>query len=211
MCRVHKRAGVEDHPSLPGSSTSRRGPSNTANKKHYNLEIMGRQLQALNNSLDNDNSNSIEKMNETDGSCSSSDVSIALGLPTHDNAAYCTPVELHEGITLLQPQLSKNNLTSASYSSLGCSPAPFSMDELHSVVNYQQKQQLPEHTSLQQSYLHQSAESTQMMISTNRLNNHKNSIGELQAATNFSDSHWTWNPVPDGNRLSSDQFASHFK
>ncbi|PKI74941.1 hypothetical protein CRG98_004713, partial [Punica granatum] len=223
LCRVYKRPGVEDHPSLPRSSSLGTKPSSSsrlactlssANKKHYNIEIMERQLQAHNNAsqINNENNNSsIEKMTETDGSCSSSDVSIALGLSRHDTAAYCPLVEVNNGISLLQPQPPKTNLPSASSSSSGCSLVPFTVDELHTIVNYQHQQQ-PEQLVHHQFYGHQSAESTQLLISPNQLSSSKIPIGTLQAAaTNFSDRLWDWNPVPETNRPLPDQFGSHFK
>lgn len=220
LCRVYKRAGVEDHPSLPRSSSlgtkpsssSRPGPSTSASKRHYNIEIMERQLQAHNNSQNNDSTGtSIEKINETDGSCSSSDVSIALGLSRHvDSAAYCPLVDVSNGIPLIQPLPPKTNLPPASSSSSGCSLVPFPVDELHTIVNYQHQQQ-PEHIVHQQFYGHQSAGPSQVMISPSQLSNNKIAIGPVQAATNFSDRLWDWNPAPEANRPSPDQFGIHFK
>ncbi|KAK4803405.1 hypothetical protein SAY86_003222 [Trapa natans] len=228
LCRVYKRPGMEDHAALPrssssagarlSSSSSRASPSASGSKKHYNIAIMERRLQlAYNNSHANDSTGtSIEKINETDCSCSSSDVSIALGLSRHDGTAYCPLVEVNNGIPLIHPQPPKTTTLppAASSSSSGCTLVPFPVDELHSVVNYQQPP--PEQIVVpHQFYGHQSAgPSHLMMISPSQLSNNKATaaiVGPVQTVTSFSDRLWDWNPTLEADRPSPDQFGIHFK
>ncbi|KAJ7942478.1 NAC domain containing protein, partial [Quillaja saponaria] len=96
LCRVYKRAGVEDHPSLPRcllsrASSSRSGGNGThpdkkkPHKIHQNITFGGQHHhQQVDHQL-------IDKMSETDGSsATSSDATTGLGLSKHNSNTYHT-------------------------------------------------------------------------------------------------------------------------
>ncbi|KAF8019258.1 hypothetical protein BT93_G0051 [Corymbia citriodora subsp. variegata] len=116
LCRVYKRSGVEDHPSLPrtlptraSSSSSSRSTgiisSSDQNKNHHNMSISGQSLQLHANAFDRFqafmgggggvgqlSSHSSQNNDQADGS-SSSDVTTTLGLSKQNvsNAYYPIP------------------------------------------------------------------------------------------------------------------------
>ncbi|GKV46702.1 hypothetical protein SLEP1_g53679 [Rubroshorea leprosula] len=131
LCRVYKRAGVEDHPSLPRSlpTTSRpykqSGQQISDQKKLYT----GNQQQM--------------STTETEGSSSStSDVPTALGLSKHNNVYTVPPpvppaLEDHQqGLVLM------NNKATGTPSNLvpnNTTTLLTSVDDLHRLVSYQQQ------------------------------------------------------------------------
>ncbi|XP_030473638.1 NAC domain-containing protein 35 [Syzygium oleosum] len=116
LCRVYKRSGVEDHPSLPrtlptraSSSSSSRSTglisSSDQNKHHHNMTISGHSLHLQANAIERFqafmgggggggqlSSQSPQNNDQADGS-SSSDVTTTLGLSKHNvsNAYYPIP------------------------------------------------------------------------------------------------------------------------
>ncbi|KAK8483268.1 hypothetical protein V6N11_048973 [Hibiscus sabdariffa] len=80
LCRVYKRPGVEDHPSLPRCLLTRR-PSDSSTEKRYPQEAAAQQAMERFQAFGGGQSQQmeIEKISEAEGS-STSDVTIALGL-----------------------------------------------------------------------------------------------------------------------------------
>ncbi|KDP32445.1 hypothetical protein JCGZ_13370 [Jatropha curcas] len=213
LCRVYKRAGVEDHPSLPRALPSRASSSRgtQSDKKQHQISIERFQSQQI----------EMEKMSETDGS-SSSDVTTTLVLSKTNNNAYNPHIvpaistslglpatmEEEEEIFLNQSRQACS-LLSNNTNLFAASSNP--VDDLHRLVNYQQacithhnqqqqqqQQQPPYYTS------HQHQHSSQFSIIAppqsqvapalplNMLPN------QLPAA--FSERLWEWNPITEANR-----------
>ncbi|KAL5555362.1 hypothetical protein UlMin_037598 [Ulmus minor] len=114
LCRVYKRAGVEDHPSLPRSLPSRASSSrsssmaNSSDKKQHNtIHNVMEKLQAFGGQPIQPQPQppriELESMNDTDGSSNNSDVSsTVLGLSQHK--AYRVAMAAPIGTSLGQQQ-----------------------------------------------------------------------------------------------------------
>jgi hypothetical protein len=217
LCRVYKRPGVEDHPSLPRSLPSRASSSSrvaqssggrkaqtdqsTVHNSMGNLQAFGGQSQQI----------EVEKMNETDGS-SNSDVTTALGLSKHNSfrdamisttLGLPSPMEEEAGIMLMHH--SKQPIFTGGSSSSSVSSSHV-VDDLHRLVNYQQAASI---MSQQQQY-----------YNAHHHHHHPNQFSGLPVSvpvpvpphsqqplplstlpnvlpTAFSDRLWDWNPIPE--------------
>ncbi|KAE8007855.1 hypothetical protein FH972_004417 [Carpinus fangiana] len=220
LCRVYKRPGVEDHPSLPRSLPSRASSSSrvaqsssgrkaqpdqsTVHNSMGNLQAFGGQSQQI----------EVEKMNETDGS-SNSDVTTALGLSKHNSfrdamisttLGLPSPMEEEAGIMLMHH--SKQPIFTGGSSSSSVSSSHV-VDDLHRLVNYQQAASI---MSQQQHYYN----------AHHHHHHHPNQFSGLPVSvpvpvpvpphsqqplplstlpnvlpTAFSDRLWDWNPIPE--------------
>ncbi|KAJ6704420.1 putative proteinC DOMAIN-CONTAINING PROTEIN 72-LIKE [Salix viminalis] len=192
LCRVYKRAGVEDHPSLPRSLPSRasssRGPQ--SDKKHQ-VHITAERFQpCLGQSSQQVE---IEKMSETDAS-SSSDVTTALGLSKHSN---------NEGMFLNLPKQDSSSLipSCSNLFTVTSSVSSNPVEDLHRLLNYQQAS-ISHHQQQQQQFYflqqpqHQSSQLSGMAPQTPQqlpLNN--------LLPPSFPDRLWDqWNQMPEANR-----------
>uniref|UniRef100_A0A6N2N5L6 NAC domain-containing protein n=1 Tax=Salix viminalis TaxID=40686 RepID=A0A6N2N5L6_SALVM len=191
LCRVYKRAGVEDHPSLPRSLPSRasssRGPQ--SDKKHQ-VHITAERFQpCLGQSSQQVE---IEKMSETDAS-SSSDVTTALGLSKYSNS---------EGMFLNLPKQDSSSLipSCSNLFTVTSSVSSNPVEDLHRLLNYQQAS-ISHHQQQQQFYFlqqpqHQSSQLSGMAPQTPQqlpLNN--------LLPPSFPDRLWDqWNQMPEANR-----------
>ncbi|GMN33275.1 hypothetical protein TIFTF001_004075 [Ficus carica] len=170
LCRVYKRAGVEDHPSLPRSLPSKASSSRAAaaaaaaadNKRHPHntmemLQAFGEQVPPPPHQFEAENTN------ETDGS-SSSDVAagggggVNLGLSKRKaynrirtssitpstSAAIAQPVassmDQEEEAAMLSPQAPPKQFCATTLFTGASSAPPNSIDELHRLVNNYQQQ-----------------------------------------------------------------------
>ncbi|OMO70269.1 hypothetical protein CCACVL1_19034 [Corchorus capsularis] len=198
LCRVYKRAGVEDHPSLPRCLPTR--PSARGGQqsdKKYNpqeaahQQAMERTFQAFGGqSSSHSQQMEIEKLSHetTDGSSSTStsDVTTALGLSKQNNPQ-----------TVYRPM----------------APPPINttlglpiMEEDQSMFLNQSKQALvpPNCTTLFS--IGSSSVSSNVVDDLHRLQLSLNMLpGSLPTA--FSDRLWEWNPIPEANR----EFNNPFK
>ncbi|WCJ41964.1 NAC domain containing protein 35 [Euphorbia peplus] len=226
LCRVYKRAGVEDHPSLPRSLPSRasssRGPQSDK-KLLTNIErfhpYAGGQPQQL----------EMEKIStETDGSCSSSDVTTALGLSktnVYNPVRVPVPpvVASTNSIGLIQPTIEEEdiflnqsrqqisslipnhtNLFTPGSGSITSNP----VDDLHRLVNYQhlciqQPQQSQYYAQQQPSQFSIMSPQPQQPLPFNVLPN--------TLSTAFSERLWEWNPMPEAGRDHQYNVDSPFK
>ena len=207
LCCVYKRAGIEDHPSLPRSIPSRASSSRgtQSDKKHQShvtvkgfQPFLGQSSQQI----------EMEKMSETDAS-GSSDVTTALGLSQHNINAYhpiSTSIELpasvEEGMFLNQTKQAASsflvpncpNLFTVT-SSVSSNPV---YDDLHRLINYQQadigQQQQQQFYLLQQ---HQPSPLSSMAPQSQSLP--FNMLPNLLPTT-FPDRIWDWNQMPESNR-----------
>ncbi|KAJ9141262.1 hypothetical protein P3X46_031815 [Hevea brasiliensis] len=217
LCRVYKRAGVEDHQSLPRSLPSRASSSRGAqsdHKKHphqLSMEIFqayggGGQSQQI----------EMEKMSETDGS-SSSDVTTALGLSKSTTNAYHPvptistslglPTSIQEEEIFLNqsrqacsvvPNNTNTNLLTGGSSSVSSNP----VDDLHRLVNYQQAciSHQQQQQQQQQYYTHHQQQPSQFSIMAQQSQPLALNVLPNSLPTAFSDRLWEWNPMPEANR-----------
>uniref|UniRef100_A0A2N9HJE9 NAC domain-containing protein n=1 Tax=Fagus sylvatica TaxID=28930 RepID=A0A2N9HJE9_FAGSY len=226
LCRVYKRAGVEDHPSLPRTLPSRASSSRAAQsgrKQHETAQgSMLDNFQAFGGGLQ---SQQIEedKMKEADGISSStttnSDVTIALGLSKHNNNSYRAPISptqlglpapMEEEGMLMHHQSKQACSLVPNCTTLfttGSSPASSNnaVDDLQRLIHYQQASSM---MSQQQHYYnahhHQNQFPTLQLPHSSQplaLNSLPNML-----PTAFSDRLWEWNPIPEANREYTNPF-----
>ncbi|KAK8470929.1 hypothetical protein PHAVU_003G090501 [Phaseolus vulgaris] len=205
LCRVYKRAGVEDHPSLPRCLPTRpsssRASSHSETKKHnemvhHNMGFVGQSKPT---------EHIVDKMNETEAS---SDVNTALGLSKYNAyraamGALSTTMALpvvqmdEEALLMMQhQQQSKQAAAHAGAPGIGTIfPAGPSSSNNNGVVNMDDLNRL---MSYQQQYYnvqsHPNQFSTLLMqpspvVSLSSLPN--------PLPTTFSDRLWEWNPIPE--------------
>lgn len=226
LCRVYKRAGVEDHPSLPRSlptrASSSRGTHATIKKLNESTSHSIENFQAF---VGNPQQME-EKLSETSGS-SSTDIGASLGLSKHNNtfislAPMTTTLSVSAPTSLEDPDdpdrvflhhqpkqpcstLAPDNPTIFA----GPSFVPSNtIDDLHRLVNFQnaslshhqqQYHNNPNHSSQLFSTLQAPPLPQSSSLALNML------PGSLQAA--FTDRLWDWNSI---NEASKD-FNSPFK
>lgn len=186
LCRVYKRAGVEDHTPVPNSLSSRPSSSRTttSNKKHnlgFQATTSSQVLQQHSPSSD------MEKLHEV-GSRSTTDDRAAIGFP--QNRGYspmapiapmsCTSTEA-DRIQLNHPKQAASLLPDCTLFHSSSSMPAMVVDDLHRLVDYQHvfnhhpSQVLPSPLSLPLSTL-------------------PNSLQTL------SDKLWEWIPIPEDNK-----------
>ncbi|GMH24442.1 hypothetical protein Nepgr_026285 [Nepenthes gracilis] len=233
LCRVYKRAGVEDSSSVPrelSSKPSSRGlASSSSDKKHQNQQQPKSFAVAIGEQMDQ-----IEKIrtaSETDGS-SSTEVGTALGL-SHNNNSNLTHQQLvspllemdkmillgKEDAAVSTPPLTRPILGNCTTFFMGSSSSPpcnlpSFMDDLHRMVTYQQACMINQQ-HLFQSTLSHANNSPQLysnLVSPQSAQSGLNSTAMpgsalAPAAATFPDRLWDWNLEPEHNR----DFNSPFK
>ncbi|PON53705.1 NAC domain containing protein [Parasponia andersonii] len=233
LCRVYKRAGVEDQPSLPRSIPSRASSSSRAvhlvdRKRPTNaiekLQAFGGQA-PLPTQMPQPQQFEPENMNETEGS-SSSDVAggTVLGVskrkssyhtsmapPICGTIAQPAAASVEEQVMLSSQQAKQITcpvvpITCATLFSTGsCSVPPSNpIDDLHKLVNYQHHQQ---------HYYHEHQQANQFYPLQLPPPQTESQQAPLPPAafnalpsflpTAFSDRLWEWNPFPEANRDNS--------
>ncbi|KAK4438434.1 NAC domain-containing protein 35 [Sesamum alatum] len=145
LCRVYKRAGVEDHPSLPrslptkaSSSSSSRGPQSSRKQTTMSQEM----FQA--NYGGSPPQQTDGKMSETSQG-SSTDMSTSLALSQQNSSYSITPAPLVHSSTLQTPAEDDQRVMLQQSKQANCScPSIFStsssahaIDDLHKLVNIQ--------------------------------------------------------------------------
>ncbi|XP_041013134.1 NAC domain-containing protein 35 [Juglans microcarpa x Juglans regia] len=213
LCRVYKRAGVEDHPSLPRSLPSRASSSRVTHTSRR------QQYDTVQNSMENFQAfggqshepSEVEKINETDGS-STSDITTALGLSKPNAyrpaAASSTTLGLpapmeEEGMALLHHTKQSSPLVNSTCATLftGSLPSVSSsaVDDLHRLVNYQQAAS----SISQQQHYYNGHHHPSQLISNFPPHSQPLALNTLPNVlpTAFSDRIlWDWNPIPEANR-----------
>lgn len=183
LCRVYKRAGVEDHPSLPRSLPTR--ASSSSSRSSNSTKIRNPPIQ--------NSQSQIDESSRTTGSSNMNDaVATALGLSNH--SSYTTLLPLSTTTTLV-PEASSlvPNCTTIFSSASSSFVSPNGIDELHRLINYQQlsvtQQQQPE----QQQYHNHQHTHFHHFSNTNNL---QPQIGTLPVPSplqaTFSDRLWEW-------------------
>ncbi|XP_031284720.1 NAC domain-containing protein 35-like isoform X2 [Pistacia vera] len=234
LCRVYKRAGVEDHPSLPrslptraSSSSSSRSftPSNKYPQEAAQHLAMER-FQTFGTQSHNSPQLDIEKMSETDGS-TSSDVTTVLGLSKQNvyrptmvspiSASLGLPSSIEEeGLFLHQSKQVCSSLVPTcttlfpgGSSSVSSNPAAATaLDEFHRLLTYQQAS-INQQQQQQQPYNfnHHSQFSSLQPHQVQAAPLGLNTLtASLPTAALISDRLWEWNPIPEANREYSDPF-----
>ncbi|KAA8545380.1 hypothetical protein F0562_020164 [Nyssa sinensis] len=215
LCRVYKRAGVEDHPSLPRSLPTRASSSRgmQSDKKQHDatlhamerFQTLGGQSQQAADS---------EKMSENSGS-SSTDVGIALGFSKHNScnialapvtATLAPPASMEEDSVLLHQSKHVSSLVANCTANFTGSSfvSPNAVDDLHRLVNYQQasinhQQQYHNHHQIHPSQF-STLQPQSQSLALNTL------PGSLQAT--FADRLWEWNSITEANK---DHYTGPFK
>ncbi|MBA0788320.1 hypothetical protein Gotri_027082, partial [Gossypium trilobum] len=233
LCRVYKRPGVEDHPSLPRCLPTRRSAESSRgqqSEKKYPQEAAQQAMerfQAFGGGQPQQME--IEKLTETDGSSSTStsDVTTALGLSKQNLYRPMPPISTTlglpsgmegEGMFLNQSKQGCCSLlpNSTTLFPVGSSSVPSNVvDDLHRLVSYQQvalNQQ--QYYNTNHPHPHQQQHQPQSEFSTlppqSQAQPQQLSLNVLPSAipspTAFSDRLWEWNPIPEPNREYNNPF-----
>ncbi|KAF8405626.1 hypothetical protein HHK36_007701 [Tetracentron sinense] len=209
LCRVYKRAGVEDHSPLPrsissGSSSSRGIQSDKKQRKTDHRAIRG--FKALGgHSLPFD----IEKLKEADGS-SSTDIGTALGLCKHMTYSEIAPIHSTLALTpveedrMLQRHSNQvGSLLPTCTTLFACSssvPVNAVDHDLHRLVDYKHfythQQQQHNHPHHPTQYTPLPPQSQSLALNT-----------QPSSLPAFPDKLWEWNPISEANR----DYTSPFK
>lgn len=210
LCRVYKRAGVEDHPSLPRTLPTTRATSSrhsNTDKRQHSQNLLAFHSYEAQNSNQND-----DKLSETSGSSTTDIAGTALGLSSPINPSYNNYITPFQPINTTLTQPSSSNIGPLTASS---SVFPNNVDDLHRIISYQQASVnnpasqafhiqnyqpkfsnnlfLQPQPQLQPQQLQQQSQHQQALLSLNNL------AGEGQV--NFPDRLWDWNPTPsEGNK-----------
>ncbi|KAL0387274.1 UNVERIFIED_CONTAM: NAC domain-containing protein 35 [Sesamum radiatum] len=126
LCRVYKRAGVEDHPSLPRSLPATRPPSSARNHHEPAPTTQRFQPNYVGSSQQNDT-----KMTETSPSSSTDNMNSYTLLP---NIPSATPSVVENNQTMILLQSKQPNSCPSSFPS-----SSHAVDDLHKLVNFQRQ------------------------------------------------------------------------
>ncbi|CAH1450871.1 unnamed protein product [Lactuca virosa] len=221
LCRVYKRAGVEDHPCLPRTLPTTRASilsarASNADKKQHSKKLLSFQSCLEQQQGQSSNQQNDEKLSETSGSSTTDIVGTALGLSSPINPSnYNNFITSFPPITTtLPPHVHLH--TASLVSSTSSSVFPTTVDDLHRILSYQQASvnnpssqafhhiQNYQHkistTFLPQPQPHQlppqpqSQHQLQMQPHSQGLVALNNMAGEVHVT--FPDRFWDWNPMP---------------
>lgn len=203
LCRVYKRAGVEDHPSLPRTlpttraTSSRPSCNNPDKRQQYSQNLLNFHSSESQNSNQND-----DKLSETSGSSTTDIVGTALGLSSPINQ-HC----YNNFITSFPPI---STTLPPHTSSLVPSPSVFpnNVDDLNRILSYQQASvNNPASQSFHhiQNYQHKASSNfilqPQLQLQPQPQSQHQQALlalnnlaGEVQVA--FPERLWEWNSMP---------------
>ncbi|KAB2077965.1 hypothetical protein ES319_A06G128600v1 [Gossypium barbadense] len=227
LCRVYKRAGVEDHPSLPRclptrALTSSRGLQ--SEKKYSQAQDAAQQAMERFQGFGGGQSQpqlEIEKISETDGSSSStSDVTTALALSKQNvyrpTALIRTTLGLpsgimeEEGLFLNQSKQGCTSLlpNSTTLFQLGSSSVSSNVvDDLHRLVSYHQATMNPLQFYNTYQQQQQQPEFSTLPPQSQAQQLSLNVLPSSLPLTTFSDRLWEWSPIPEPSR----EFTNPFK
>lgn len=196
LCRVYKRAGVEDHPSLPRSLPTRASSSSSKSDKndqdhatHHAIDIQTQQT--------DDNIEETNRINSI-----SNDIGTALGL-SNNNSNY------NIALAPISATLSPANCTTIYTGSSSLAPMPNSIDDLHRLLSYQQASvnQPQLYHNNQPNYNHPSQFSTTVQpVPQSQSLTLSMLPGSVQAG--FPDRMWEWNSITEA---ASKDYGSAFK
>lgn len=187
LCRVYKRAGVEDHPSLPRTLPTTRATSSS--RPTSNAEKRPNSQPFLNFEPQND-----DKLSETSGSSTTDIVGTALGLSSPMNTG----------------PSSYNNFITSSFPVPPTAVFPNTVDDLQRIINYQQASVNINPSSLQgfniQNY--QQKVSNNLILQPPQVllqpqSQHQQALLNMQGEgqVSYADRLWEWNQMPnEGNK-----------
>ncbi|CAI9294060.1 unnamed protein product [Lactuca saligna] len=223
LCRVYKRAGVEDHPCLPRTLPTTRASILSARASNVEKKQHSKNLLSFQSSLEqqgqSSNQQNDEKLSETSGSSTTDIVGTALGLSSPINPSnYNSFITSFPPITTTLPPHVHHVHTASLVSptaSTSSSVFPTTVDDLHRILSYQQAsvnnpssqafhiqnyQHKISNTFLPQPQPHQlppqpqSQHQLQMQPHSQGLLALNNMAGEVHVT--FPDRFWDWNPMP---------------
>eukprot|EP00262_Sarcandra_glabra_P007960 TRINITY_DN21118_c0_g1_i1.p1 TRINITY_DN21118_c0_g1~~TRINITY_DN21118_c0_g1_i1.p1 ORF type:complete len:358 (+),score=29.78 TRINITY_DN21118_c0_g1_i1:134-1207(+) len=190
LCRVYKRAGVDDHSHLPGKLSTKPSSSRGTEsaKKHGTAHQATENFQPIRGHSE---SSAIEKLHEAGGSSGSLDTASKTGLPKRIAYGAISPMSsgmVADDGTLLHQSKQAGSLipTSTLFTSSSLTMLPNPVDELHRMVDYQNN--FIQHPM---QFLPPPPLSQPPSLALNTLPN---------SLSTFSDKLWEWNPIPETNR-----------
>lgn len=196
LCRVYKRAGVEDHPSLPRSLPTRASSSSSKSDKN------DLQDHATHNAIQTDIDHKIEETNRINST--SNDIGTAPGL-SNSNSNYNIIALAPISSTLSPP----NCTTIYTGGSSSFAPMPNAIDDLHRLISYQQVSvnQPQLYHNNHPNYNHPSQFSTTVQPVPQSQSLALSMLpGSVQAG--FPDRMWEWNSITEA---ASKDYGSAFK
>ncbi|XP_076938237.1 uncharacterized protein LOC143606315 [Bidens hawaiensis] len=188
LCRVYKRPGVEDHPSIPRTLPTTRATSSrlsNSDKRHNSNNILSFHFNEGQNSNQND-----DKLSETSGSSTTDIVGTNLGLSNTITPSYSNYATSFPTINATLPPH-----TPSIY--------PNTVDDLHRIINYQQASvnNVASQAFHIQNYQHKLSNNMllqpQLQPQPQQQSSHlalNNLAGEDQVT--FPDRLWEWNSMP---------------
>lgn len=194
LCRVYKRPGVEDHPSLPRSLPTTRASSS---RKQHAAETSTHAaaekptFQAFGGSNPQALEEGGEKMSETSASSSTEIGMSSLGFPKHMNPYMNALPSIPSPIAPppLTPMEGCSNILVPQNSTIS------QVDDLQRLISFHQQASMS--AQQQQEFYH--------------LYHHPSNFPTMfqpQVPLNNSDRLWEWNPITEGNK---DYFSTPFK
>lgn len=195
LCRVYKRPGVEDHPSLPRTIPTTRPTSSNVDKRQHSRSLLNFEAQ-------ND-----DKLRETSGSSTTDLVGTSLGLSSPINHSYNNFINSFPPITTTLPPHTSSLVQPTVF--------PNTVDDLHRIISYQQasvnnpasqafhiqnyQYKFSNNLFPQAQVQPQPHHQQQALLALNNL------AGEVQVT--FPDRLWEWNPMPsEGNKEYTNPF-----
>lgn len=208
LCRVYKRAGVEDHPSLPRSLPTRASSSRATNSdkkqpnpSHHHHAIETSSFHSFEGQSSSQHQPDQEKMSETSASSTSTDiVGTALGLSNHvvANSNYnIIPLATPMTATLPPQQ------TSSLVPNINCTAMfPNTVDDLHRIISYQQASVNPPQPPPPQLYHTFSSQFSTDLHSHSQPQPQSLVLNNLDASIHatFPDRLWEWNPLNEASK-----------
>ncbi|XP_022720934.1 NAC domain-containing protein 35 [Durio zibethinus] len=224
LCRVYKRAGVEDHPSLPRClatrpSASSRGQLQSQKKYPQDAaqQLAMERFQAFGGGQSQSQQIEIEKISETDGSSSSTSDHVTTALRLSKQNVYRPMVPISTTLGLPSGLIEEEGLFLNHQSKQGCSsllpncttlfPIGSSsvssnvVDDLHRLVSYQQAT-MNQHQYYSTDHHQQQQHQCEFSMLPPQSQAQQLSLNMLPSSlpTAFSDRLWEWNPIPEANR-----------
>ncbi|XP_071729780.1 uncharacterized protein [Rutidosis leptorrhynchoides] len=207
LCRVYKRAGVEDHPSLPRTLPTTRAtssrPSTSDKRQQYSHNLLNFHSSESQSSNQND-----DKLSETSGSSTTDIVGTALGLSSPINHCYNNFITSFPPIATTLPPQTASLLPSST------SIFPSNVDDLNRIISYQQacvNNPASQAFHIQNNYQHKFtsnllSQQPQLQLQSQQLQlqpqlQHQQALlalnnlaGEVQVT--FPERLWEWNSMP---------------
>nr|XP_009796908.1 PREDICTED: NAC transcription factor 25-like isoform X2 [Nicotiana sylvestris] len=215
LCRVHKRSGVEDHPSLPrslpttraSSSSSSRGTTNSIKKQHHQQVVQNSLIspyvagQTSQQQID-------EKLStETSASSTSTDhhhhhhVATSLGLNSLSNSYNSIALDPMARDTVTSALLTTSSSLSPFASLVSQSSTGAVVDDLHKLINLDQQVVFHNQNFHNNPINHIPAVASQQFLQPQVLPQHAQPQsllfqGSLQSSSSsFSDRLWEWSSI----------------